>query len=624
MENQKENKASGHIEKNKIAAYLLNVFLGIFGAHRFYMKKPVSATIQLMLSLTLWGIVASGIWSIVDLFFTHKWVDEYNKSPEKYTAKQITFKDLFHISSLKVDNQKLRAKIDQDSGILSKKLTLQQMKPVELEKLIGERQAELDEVAAAKNKIIEEKRAELLDAKNKIKKEISTLKTERQELLSNLDQLNLEQSIEETIKAKRETLDEVIDKLTSSQSEIDKLSSEKTELQQEIASLSNKYNLDDVKDLNSVIEELRFKKEELQEEVASYEDQAAIESYGLYTPHYSFTSSAQYKNKLRDIRDKQKQLIRDGLAGSIFRPMLLDGSASKGRSMQKKNIKQLVRSFNVECEAAINKVSVANIERIEKRIVRSFDQLNKLNEPNGVCLSAEYLALKKDELHLAFEYEQQKEKEKELLREEREKEREERLAQREIAKKKKQLEKDKKHYKKAHSEVLQKIQSTPEESDKIASLKEELTKLEAKLTELNSHKQSLDYREAHATAGYVYIISNIGSFGRNVFKIGVTRRLEPLDRIRELSSASVPFKFDVHALIFSDDAYKLEAHLHKYFDNNRINKVNNRKEFFAITIDEVKEALDKYYNRTFDFKEIPDAQEYRDSLKIENRTHQTV
>ena len=300
--------------------------------------------------------------------------------------------------------------------------------------------------------------------------------------------------------------------------------------------------------------------------------------------------------------------------------MLMDGSASKGHRVQLKNIKQLIRTFNVECEAAINKATYTNMPRIEKRINRSFDQLNKLNTGNSVELSQNYLNLKLDELHLAFEYEQKKEEEKEKLREEREKEREEKKVQAELAKQRKAVEKERtkqaKHFEQAQALLKEKMENVNEDDEKYKSLQEEVAKLKSKLSELDKKSESLDYRENHATAGYVYIISNIGSFGQNVFKIGVTRRLEPLDRIRELSSASVPFKFDVHALIFSEDAYKLEANLHNYFDKQRVNKVNNRKEFFNITIEQIHDALDKYYNRTFEFREIPEAEEYRKSLEI--------
>lgn len=369
------------------------------------------------------------------------------------------------------------------------------------------------------------------------------------------------------------------------------------------------------------ISKLENKIQELKNQIISYDDQINIESFGLYNPHYSFTSSVEYKQKLDDVRQLQKSLIKDGTAGVITEQLLFNNSLAEGKKVQNQNIKQLIRTFNVECEAAINKVTLSNMKRIEDRINRSFETLNNLNVGNLIKLSPTYLRLKLDELHLAFEYEQKKAEEKEILREQREKEKEERKAQAEIERQRKAVEKERKkqaeHFKQAEALLKEKMENLTNNDDpKYKSLQDEVAKLKTQLAELDEKEASLDYRENHSTAGYVYIISNIGAFGKNVFKIGVTRRLEPLARIKELSSASVPFSFDVHALIFSDDAYKLETDLHNYFDKYRVNKVNNRKEFFGITINQVKEALNKYYNQTFEFTEIPEAEEYRKSLEL--------
>ena len=141
-----------------------------------------------------------------------------------------------------------------------------------------------------------------------------------------------------------------------------------------------------------------------------------------------------------------------------------------------------------------------------------------------------------------------------------------------------------------------------------------------KIERFNDEKEELEERLENTGAGYVYIISNIGAFGENVYKIGVTRRLEPLERIKELSSASVPFKFDVHALIFSYQAMDLEKELHKTFDKKRVNLVNGRKEFFNITIEEIEKVLEKYKNLTFEFRKEADAEEYRETLKLKKET----
>lgn len=474
----------------------------------------------------------------------------------------------------KIKTQKRQLEIQKEK--LNSKMTILQMKPEELNNLIKQKEDQLEA----------------------IKKANTNEQEKHDKLLSDFE------TKENNEKNKIETLQQKIEELNKEF----KIRNDYKQLQSEINKLNDK-----ILDRKNKVEELRSK-------IISYDEQINIESYGLYTPHYSFENSIDYKEKLEQVRNKQKKAIKDGTSGIIFNSLTMNGSASEGHKIQQKNIKQLVRTFNVECEAAINKATYTNMPRIEKRINRSFDQLNKLNIENGVELTFSYLSLKLDELHLVFEYERKKEEEKEKLREEREREREEKKVQAELAKQRKAVEKERakqaKHFELAQSLLKEKMANVNENDEKYKSLQDEVKKLKAKLNELDKRSESLDYRENHSTAGYVYIISNIGAFGQNVFKIGVTRRLDPLERIKELSSASVPFSFDVHALIFSDDAYKLETNLHNYFDKQRVNKVNNRKEFFNITIGQVKDALDKYYNRTFEFHEIPEAEEYRKSLEI--------
>ena len=132
-------------------------------------------------------------------------------------------------------------------------------------------------------------------------------------------------------------------------------------------------------------------------------------------------------------------------------------------------------------------------------------------------------------------------------------------------------------------------------------------------------EEDIDYREGHATAGYVYVISNIGSFGEDVYKIGVTRRLEPLERIRELSSASVPFQFDVHALIFSEEAFALETELHNQLANYKVNKVNGRKEYFKVSFEEIRNILATHKELTVELNEDAEAFEYRQTKAIEDK-----
>lgn len=454
---------------------------------------------------------------------------------------------------------------------------------------------------------LQNKKGSLLDVfnTNKYKVEIDKLRSENLNLKQKLDfKLTFKQmepnKLDDLISSKKQELEQLKQQI---QNELDVKEQNVIKLKSEASNYSNK------------IEENITRLNELKAQIIDVSDQIEYESYGLYKPRYNFADSPAYKSKLSEVRSAQKQMIKNKNAGEIILNITFNGSYSKGKRIQEKNIKQLIRSFNGECEAAINKVTKSNIATIEKRIERSFTQLNKLNEGNGIKITTSYYDSKIDEAHIALEYALKKEQERELLREQRQREREEKKLQQEIANERAKYEKDESHFENAKKEVTAKLNHAKDDNE-IASLKSELAALQNKIDEINAKKEKLQNRADNPTAGYVYIISNIGSFGKNVYKIGVTRRLDPMERINELGSASVPFKFDVHALIFSDDAFKLETELHNYFDKERVNRVNKHKEYFKITIDEIKEILAKHKNLTFDFHEIPDAIEYRDTLKL--------
>ena len=320
------------------------------------------------------------------------------------------------------------------------------------------------------------------------------------------------------------------------------------------------------------------------------------------------------KKKLDELRRKQKQLIKDKKAAWGNPNMTLNGDARKGQAMINDNIKQILRTFNTECDGIIRKVKHSNIENSEKRIRKSYETLNRLNERLGVRIQPAYLDLKIQELYLAYEYEVKKQEEKEMLAEAREREREEKKLQ-------KKLEKEKNKFNKENDRIKEELEKTNAElqaanDEERAKLEAEIAKLKAALEKNNEEIEKIDEWRETPGAGYVYIISNIGSFGEEVFKIGVTRRDDPEERIRELSNASVPFKYDSHVFIFSKDAYTLESNLHERFDKKRVNKVNRRKEFFNITIDDVKKIVEENKANVHSFVEEPEAEEYYDSLKM--------
>ena len=395
--------------------------------------------------------------------------------------------------------------------------------------------------------------------------------------------------------------------------DLQKSISEKTEILATVdQSLSERTNF--LNEVLSRVNNLLNQERKLQSQLTVLESDIAMEEFGLYRPRYDFANSLEYKDKLNVIREMQKAMIKSKSAVNFSENWTVDGSKAKGKKMTNDNIKMILRSFNNECEAAVNKVKFSNIQSIKKRIQTSFDQHNKMNDSNRVSLTPRFLDLKLQELYLAFEYEQKKEDEKEALREQREKEKEDKALQKEIESKKKIIYKEISHLENVINELEMKL-IVANESEK-DSLEAQILELKENLNTFEGEIEELDYRTTNASAGYVYVISNIGSFGEDVVKIGVTRRLDPLERISELSSASVPFKFDLHALIFSYDAYNLKTSLHNKFATKRLNAVNNRKEFFKITIDEIEKELQVYKNLTIDFSKVPEAQEYRESLKI--------
>lgn len=232
----------------------------------------------------------------------------------------------------------------------------------------------------------------------------------------------------------------------------------------------------------------------------------------------------------------------------------------------------------------------------------------------NISITHRYLDLKVKELRLAFEYQQKKQQEKEEAKAARAEQREQAKVQKELEEQQRKIEKEQVHYQTAYEKILTQISSNPSNED----LLQKKNELENKLSDIDRALADIDYRQANMRAGYVYIISNVGSFGENIYKIGMTRRLDPQERVDELGDASVPFKFDVHAMIFSDDAPALEAALHRAFEDRKLNMVNQRREFFNVTLDEIKEVVRKNFDKTVEFVDVPDAEQFRISQKMKH------
>ncbi len=378
--------------------------------------------------------------------------------------------------------------------------------------------------------------------------------------------------------------------------------------------------------LNEKIAELEVKKEKLEKENARlsssveklrqeaifFEDSITFQDFGLYTPRYNFVTAEEYKLRLDKIRTQQKEMIKADTAIAGSKNWTVDGSKSKGNKMIKDMKKLFLRAFNSDCEDVITRIKYNNYEMSLKKIHQSADSIEKLGKMMSLYITSKYINLKVDELHLAFEYQQKKQEEKEAQKAARAEMREAARLQKEFEAQRKKIEKEQTHYQTAYEKLLKQLEECPENTDLLIKKVE----LESRLDDIDKAIKDIDYREANQRAGYVYIISNIGAFGENVYKIGMTRRLDPQDRVDELGDASVPFNFDVHAMIFSDDAPALESALHKAFENRKLNMVNTRREFFNVTLDEIKKVVKKNFDKTVEFIDVPYAEQFRVSQKM--------
>ena len=268
----------------------------------------------------------------------------------------------------------------------------------------------------------------------------------------------------------------------------------------------------------------------------------------------------------------------------------VEGSKAKGKTMTDRNIRLTLRAFNNECDAAIANVRWNNANAVEKRVITAREQIDKANQSNTIEITGGYLQLKLRELFLTHEY-----------REKLKAEKEERADLARAAREEQKL------LAKARDEAARATGA------KLESYTQQIAMLERDLADAHARAERAQAMAEMTRSGYVYVISNIGSFGPNMVKIGLTRRLDPDDRIRELGDASVPFTFDTHAMIYSDNVPGLERALHAEFEPFRVNVTNYRKEFFRVSPDEVEGAVRRLAPEALYFPDI-EAQEYHESL----------
>ncbi|WP_323149014.1 DUF4041 domain-containing protein [Pseudomonas oryzihabitans] len=354
---------------------------------------------------------------------------------------------------------------------------------------------------------------------------------------------------------------------------------------------------------------------DLQGQILIWEETVLLESFALYEPRFKLTTSQEYKARLDSVRDRQKVMVKNAQAATGNMQWTVNNSQAQGRKLVNDMIKLVIRSFNNEADACVANVKFDNVELGEKRILKSFEACNRLGKIMSVEISGIYLDLKLDELYLAHEFQIKKQEEKEEAKRAREELREQQKLEQEIRSAREKIAKERKHFTAAMRDLQARLEQAQSDEERSALLLK-LAEIEAGRAELESEEKLIDYREQNAKAGYVYVISNLGAFGEGVYKIGMTRRLEPMERVDELGDASVPFWFDVHAMVFSNNAPALEAKLHDHFASGRLNKVNGRKEFFRADIAEIERIIRENYDAVVEVTHEAVAEQYRESLRM--------
>lgn len=418
---------------------------------------------------------------------------------------------------------------------------------------------------------------------------------------------NLPQTPDEELKRIRQ-------EIISEREVLQKLKTEIAEIAENKSSLIQNFKNEALSGARQEANDLKHKIIERRAELIELDEKILLQSFSLYQPTYNFASSAEYKEKLDEIRTRQKEMLQARTAATGAIDWSVNGSLAKGRKMVNDTQKLLLRAFNSECEYVTWKVKYNNFDSCYKRIENAYKAIQKLGVTMSIEISREYFDLKIQELRLALEYQQAKELERERQRELRERQREELAVQKELEEARRKIEKEHTHYQNALYTTRKQFETATDAER--ALLAEKISELETRVTEAKKNLADIDYREANQRAGYVYVVSNIGSFGEEVFKIGMTRRLNPQERIDELGGASVPFKFDVHAMIFTEDAPKLEAALHHAFEKQKLNLINKRREFFRVSLAEIERVVRENFDRSVEFIREPDAEQFRESEKL--------
>ncbi|MXN90442.1 DUF4041 domain-containing protein [Flavobacterium sp. Sd200] len=474
--------------------------------------------------------------------------------------------------------------------------------------------------------------------KEKLKQEVSLLKSENVEIRFNNDELRVYQGIVDANKRAVSIINQAENKaaeiITNAQIEADeikrKIKESKTISDSKIEALrANAENLivNATKEAKVIIEQANTKAKDIAGDafiamnnakelestvramknvIHGYGDQYLIPTYSLLDDLAKEFKYVDAGNKLNFAREKTRFMIKNGSAAKCDYVDL---------SRRETAIRFVLDAFNGKVESVFSKIKKDNYGTLQQQIKDAYQLVNNNGKAfRNAVITSEYLDARLDELNWAVVAQELKWLEQEEQRRIKEQIREEEKARREFEKAIKEAQKEEETLKRLIEKAQKEISFASDEQK--LKYEQKLRELEEKLQYAESKNQRALSMAQQTKSGNVYIISNIGSFGENVFKIGMTRRLEPLDRVRELGDASVPFEFDVHAMIFSNDAPALERQLHKKFLTLQLNKINPRKEFFKVSLESIIAEIDKM-NIQAKWTLLAAAKQYRESLIIE-------
>ncbi|PCD85362.1 DUF4041 domain-containing protein [Vibrio mediterranei] len=331
-------------------------------------------------------------------------------------------------------------------------------------------------------------------------------------------------------------------------------------------------------------------------------------------PQYLYETSVRFAEEIKDIRQQQKEMIKAKTAITFPETAILSNDNAFNKKLLNGQVKLMLTAFNIECDMLIGKVSPSSFGRTLERIEKLANNLEKSAATLECGFDLDYIELKFEECKLQYQFTLKKQEEiaeQKLIKEQI---REEQRAIKEYQKAIADAEKEEKMYRNLLDKAQQELAKATEQER--SDMEQRIAILEQQLADAEAKEERAKSMAEQTRKGHVYVISNIGSFGEDVYKIGLTRRLEPMDRVKELGDASVPFPFDVHAMIYVDDAPSLEAALHREFHAQRVNAVNLRKEFFSVDLDDIRQAVEKIAGVEAEFKMTALAEDYYESLRL--------